>query len=89
MSKESNVVCGEVPSKPVVWKVMLKALPPEGDLQQTAAYAVSQTAFGAFTKASPKLGNPPFSDVLCMISDLPVSVVESPVEKMKKGKKKR
>jgi len=63
--KPPSIVCGEVPPHDVIWQVSLND--PERHPQLTRALEWSKTAFGAFQKASSKLGNPSFSDVTCTI----------------------
>lgn len=81
MTKEPPKVCGEVPSHEVMWQVELSS--PEKHPMLSRTFEMSKTAFGAFTKASPKLGNPSFSDVVCTIvqEESPAPALEQPKRK--------
>ncbi|MFA5054490.1 MAG: hypothetical protein WC565_10545 [Parcubacteria group bacterium] len=82
-SKEPPKVCGEVPSHDVTWQVVLKD--PEKHPMLTRSFEEARTAFSAFTKASPKLGNPSFSDVVCTI----VPEEQAPAPALEPKRKKR
>lgn len=85
MSKEPPKVCGDTPSVDVTWQVVLNVQrePP----MLSRSFEVSRTAFGAFQKASPKLGNPSFSDVICTIVEERQEVALEPKRKRKSKKK--
>ncbi|MFA5052823.1 MAG: hypothetical protein WC565_02095 [Parcubacteria group bacterium] len=85
MSKEPPKVCGDTPSVDVTWKVLLNVRrePP----LLSVSYEVARTAFSAFQKASPKLGNPSFSGVVCtIVEERQVSALE-PKRKLKRKRK--
>lgn len=83
MAKGSDIVCGDVPFKPVTWQVELKQ---KRDLNLLSrCFEDSKTAFGAFQLASSKLGNPAFSDVVCNI----VEERDKPAEPIKSKSKRR
>jgi len=85
MAKGPEIVCGDVPSVAVTWQVLLN-VPREANLL-SKCFEESKTAFGAFQKASPKLGNPAFSDVVCTIVEDRVDSGEQHRPKSKRRRK--
>ena len=85
MSKEPPKVCGDTPSVDVTWQVVLNVQrePP----LFSRSFEVARTAFGAFQKASPKLGNPSFSDVVCTIVEEQQVPALEPKRKLKRKRK--
>lgn len=85
MSKDPPKVCGDTPSVDVMWQVVLNVQrePP----MLSRSFEVARTAFSAFQKASPKLGNPSFSDVVCtIVEEQQVPALESK-RKLKRKRK--
>lgn len=85
MAKGPEIVCGDVPPFAVTWQVLLN-VPRDSNLL-SRCFEESKTAFGAFQKASPKLGNPAFSDVVCTIVEDRVDTVEQSKPKTKRRRK--
>jgi hypothetical protein len=85
MSKDPPKVCGDTPSVDVMWQVVLNVQrePP----MLSRSFEVARTAFSAFQKASPKLGNPSFSDVVCTIVEEQQVPALEPKRKLKRKRK--
>jgi hypothetical protein len=85
MIKKPVKECGEVPSSDVTWQVVLKV--PEKHPTLTHCLVEAQTAFSAFQKANPKLGNLTFSDVVCTVVERRQEHALEPKRKRKTKKK--
>lgn len=79
-----EIVCGEVPLHDVTWKISL--VDPSAN-PVSVCFEDARTAFSAYQQASPKLGNPAFSDVVCVIVDEDPELSTQAVPKKKKRKK--
>lgn len=87
MSKEPPKVCGDTPSVDVTWQVVLNVQREPPLLSRS--FEVARTAFSAFQKASPKLGNPSFSDVVCtIVEERQDPALEQKPKRNRKTKKK-
>lgn len=86
MAKQNGpeIVCGEVPSHDVTWKISLND-PSANPL--SVCFEDARTAFSAYQKASPRLGNPAFSSVVCVIVDEDPELSTQALPKKKRKKK--